>query len=141
MKKPYGAVAIKHKMVLKKMLEKGVSKEQAMKEVGYSDNYASHGNIIKSKTWPELMEEFLPDDLLSKVHREGLGATKSTKEFGEVEDYDARHKYLDSAYKLKKRYDNTITLKGGISQLSSREIEDAIAGEVSAALAALTGEE
>lgn len=49
-------------------------------------------------------------------------------------------KSLDRIYKLKKRYDNTITLKGKISQLSTEELEGAIAREVSEALSALAGE-
>lgn len=49
-------------------------------------------------------------------------------------------KSLDRIYKLKKRYDNTITLKGKISQLSTEELERAIAREVSEALGSLAGE-
>ncbi len=50
-------------------------------------------NIIKS------LQEALPDELLSKVHLEGLNAT-----YNEVPDYSVRHKYLDSAYKIKGAY-------------------------------------
>lgn len=59
------------------------------------------------------LEKALPDDLLAKVHVEGLHASKEVwknNESGEVEkvskepDYAVRHKYLDSAYKLKGSY-------------------------------------
>lgn len=69
------------------------------------------------------LEEALPDELLAKVHREGLEATKRSgvggmkigigtdgkvNDFGHTEidepDYAVRHKYLDSAYKLKGSY-------------------------------------
>ena len=60
------------------------------------------------------LEEALPDELLAQVHREGLEAGKrifkNNNESGEIEDmgiepdYAVRHKYLDSAYKLKGRY-------------------------------------
>lgn len=51
----------------------------------------------------------------------------------------AKKDALDMAYKLKKRYDNTITIKGAISQLSSEEIEDRISERVSGALRSLAG--
>jgi hypothetical protein len=41
----------------------------------------------------------IPDELVEKVHLEGLQATQ-----GENPDYSVRHKYLDSAYKLKGSY-------------------------------------
>ncbi len=43
--------------------------------------------------------EALPDELLSKVHFEGLNATR-----GEEPDFAVRHKYLDTAYKIKGSY-------------------------------------
>lgn len=45
------------------------------------------------------IQEALPDELLAKVHLEGLSA-----EFKGIPDYGVRHKYLDSAYKLKGSY-------------------------------------
>lgn len=54
------------------------------------------------------IQESLPDDLLAKVHIEGLEATRngriSDDDWGEVPDHSTRHKYLDSAYKLKGLY-------------------------------------
>ena len=46
--------------------------------------------------------EQIPDSLLVKVHKEGL---KSVDNEGNT-DYNARHKYLDTAYKLKKLYED-----------------------------------
>lgn len=43
--------------------------------------------------------EALPDDLLARVHKEGLEATRDDEP-----DYGVRHKYLDTAYKLKGSY-------------------------------------
>ena len=58
--------------------------------------------------------EQIPDRLLVEVHNEGLQASKkvfkNNNESGEIEevseepDYAVRHKYLDSAYKLKGTY-------------------------------------
>ncbi len=50
------------------------------------------------------LAERIPDELLEKVHLEGLVAGK-IKEDGNIEpDYAVRHKYLDSGYKLKGSY-------------------------------------
>lgn len=59
----------------------------------------------------------IPDDLLEKVHLEGLEAQRvisanitygeadeKTNDFIEVPDHAVRHKFLDSAYKLKGSY-------------------------------------
>ena len=60
------------------------------------------------------LAERIPDELLEKVHLEGLNAGKrvfkNNNETGEIEDlgvepdYAIRHKYLDSGYKLKGSY-------------------------------------
>lgn len=77
------------------------------------------------KEFDSLVEEFLPDRKLLECLDEGLRSTKCisamvvapsgeemadahgmTKDFVEVPDYMARHKYLDTALKLKGRYPN-----------------------------------
>ena len=58
-------------------------------------------------------------------------------------DVVAKKAGLDMAYKLKKRYDNTITLKHGLANISDEDIDaelSRIVGEVSTGLAALGGE-
>lgn len=60
------------------------------------------------------LEEALPDEMLLEVHREGLFASKeiwkNNNESGTIEhvgdepDFAVRHKYLDTAYKLKGSY-------------------------------------
>lgn len=56
-------------------------------------------NIVKS------IQEALPDELLAKVHLEGLQAKafrfSPEGEMIQVDDFATRHKYLDSAYKLR----------------------------------------
>lgn len=108
---------LKQKKAFKKTLENigsKVAKTQGdiLRESGYSDNVADTPQIVtNSKGWKELVEEYLPDDLLVKVHQEGLEATKkifkNNNETGQIEqvgnepDYAIRHKYLDTAYKVK----------------------------------------
>jgi len=60
---------LKQKMLVKKVLEnkgnKRVSVSQAMKEVGYSDSLSKNPQIVtKSKGFQELLEKYLPDDLI-----------------------------------------------------------------------------
>lgn len=57
-----------------------------------------------------------------------------------VPDRFARDKALDKVYKLKKRYDNTIHIKGAIAQLSDEQLENEIAGILSEAFTTLAGE-
>ena len=84
------------------VIETGNQTKAAQKAFKIKDpNYAGvkgHDLIRKPKI-VNAIQEALPDDLLAQVHVEGLQATK-----GEEVDYFARHKYLDTAYKLKGSY-------------------------------------
>ena len=91
------------------------SQGQILKEAEYSESVTLHPDLVtKSKGFLQLLEERMPDDLLTKVHLEGLNADrkilKNNNKTGEIEevgsqpDYAVRHKYLDTAYKLKNRY-------------------------------------
>lgn len=87
---------------------------EGLVKAGFSPSYAKSGLIKRTKPFKDLMEKNLPDNLLLKVHKEGLSAGKkifkNNNESGEVEfmgeepDYPTRHKYLDTAYKIKGRY-------------------------------------
>lgn len=82
-----------------------------MREAKFSTSYAESSHITKTKGWQELMEKYFPDEDLAKVHKEGLKATKkqfrNNNETGETEiiaeepDFPTRHKYLETAYKVK----------------------------------------
>lgn len=65
-------------------------------------------NLRKPKIL-NLVEEKLPNDELFQIHREGLYASKpyfdeEGNKVSEDADYNVRHKYLDTAYKLKGSY-------------------------------------
>lgn len=98
--------SIRQKLVAQKVVENRGNVSKAMKEAGYSDAYASNPQQFKaSKTWEELLEEYLPDDLLTKVALEGLFAkriqTSPTEGDREVEDYAVRQRYLETSLKMK----------------------------------------
>lgn len=82
----------------------------AMVKAGYAPDTTATttGKLTNTDGWRELMEKHLPDKLLAKKHKEGLDASEEIVKDGEVlfskPDYAVRHKYLDSAYKLKGRY-------------------------------------
>jgi hypothetical protein len=90
----------------------GGNVKDAMIKAGFKPTTANvSGKLKKKKSWVELMDRFLPDSLLSKVHNDGLNATqfipqgigKGETELVEVPDHSVRHKYLKTAYDLKGR--------------------------------------
>lgn len=99
---------------------------RAMLESGYSPNSATapEKNLTSSKAWQELMDEYFPDQELMVVGEEGLHAMKpigalvlikngkdgkaetilkDNEGMIEVPDHAVRHKYLETALKLKGR--------------------------------------
>ena len=92
---------IKQKLAFQKIAENHGNVSKTMLEVGYdSDTAKKPSNLTDSDGWKELMAEYLPDTLLSLRHEQGLSARDNQ---GNV-DYSVRHKYLDTAYKIKDKY-------------------------------------
>lgn len=95
--------------------KKPKTKKQILLDAGYGPGIAKNPDIvIESKGFKELLEQYLPDSKLAKVHSEGLEANKiisanitygeadeKTNDFIEVPDYTARKGYLELAYKVK----------------------------------------
>lgn len=100
---------------VKALVETGGIVSTAMIKGGYSKKTAkTPQKLTNSKGFKELCEKYLPDELLIKVHKEGLKAVKKEQkiigrdddgkpeyEMIDVEDYAVRHKYLETAYKIK----------------------------------------
>jgi len=97
------------KKVFKKVLENGgIGIGKAMIEEGYSPNTAkSPTKVTETKSWEILLEEYLPDDLLTKVTKEGLEATMVKTSLTEPDrtlpDYAVRQRYLETALKMKNK--------------------------------------
>lgn len=123
---------LKQRKALANLAENGGNKYRAMLDAGYSHETAkSPQKLTKSKGFNELLEEYLPDELLQKVHLEGLMADKHMGEAGTVEDHPTRHKFLDTAYKLKGAYaaeklevSTPQPLLGGQSNDTSNDIDE-----------------
>ena len=100
---------LKQRKAAKEIIENGrTSVSAVMRDVGYSPNSAvDPSKLTKSKGWLELLEEYLPDEKLTKVHAEGLEATKiqtsPTEPDRELPDHPTREKYLSLAYKVKRK--------------------------------------
>lgn len=89
----------KQKRVADKIVEnRGTSVSKAMRDAGYSKAYSKNPKqMINTKSWQELMEEYIPDDLLVEKHKALLNKTDK----GGAVDTVAVSKGLDLAYKIK----------------------------------------
>lgn len=97
------------------MAENGGNASKAMREAGYSAvTAATPGKLTNSKGFRELLDEYLPEQKLLQVHKEGLDAKKvisarvtskeagvDTDDFIEVPDHPTRHKFLETGYQLR----------------------------------------
>jgi uncharacterized protein YdaT len=105
MKKPKERI----KKVFAKVMENhGTGIGKAMIEEGYTEASAKNPkNVTETKSWEILLEEYLPDDLLTKVTKEGLEATMVKTSLTEPDrtlpDYAVRQRYLETALKMKNK--------------------------------------
>lgn len=73
--KKESAVQIRHKIVSKKIAENGGKISKAMRETGYSPSYANNPQkLTATKSFKKLLDEYLPEDMLLKVHAEQIGS-------------------------------------------------------------------
>ena len=109
---------LKQKRAFAEVGVNGGNISKAMVVAGYSREVAKRTDkLTRTKGWQELMQEHFPDRLLAKKHKDGLDATmrrphlidrydkgRPVYEYVKEDDFSTRHKYLDSAYKLKGLY-------------------------------------
>lgn len=97
----------KQKGFIKDYIETGNGTEAAMRNYNLKDRIVAKSVASENLAKPyihDVILEALPDDLLAQKHLEGLEATHHVPVVGEEPDYAVRHKYLDSAYKIKGTY-------------------------------------
>lgn len=85
LKKPETGLRIRVRQVIEKTLANAGNVEKAMIEAGYSKRTArgSQARLVRSKTWSELMEEYLPEKSLAKKHKQLIEAgTHERRIFG-----------------------------------------------------------
>ena len=78
-----------------KLLENKGSVGAAMRAAGYAPGYARNPQLMtQSDRWPELLEKYLPDELLAKEHEALIKA----------DDLNAKAKGIHMGYKVKDKY-------------------------------------
>lgn len=117
----------KQKGFVKEYIKTGNGRKAVLKNYDTTDDNVAGAIASENLTKPNIqnaIKEALPDDLLAQVHIEGLRATKrsgtggmkigigtdgNVEDFGHTDidepDYAVRHKYLDTAYKIKGSYE------------------------------------
>lgn len=113
---------LRQQRAVEKLVEKGGT-EKSMGEImvaaGFSPETAKNPTkLTESKGFQALVKQYLPDDLLLKVHKDGLEANKvvsarakskhgdpinadeDTDDFIEVPDHPTRAKFLELGYKI-----------------------------------------
>ena len=128
---------VRHRKVLKNISEnvgKGGQKKSVqaiLKEAGYSESYARSGHIKETKSWQNLLDGELPDNLLLKTHKGLLGS----------KDWRARDSALDKAYKLKKRYGRDYVAINPYKELSDEELEECMEDSLVSLLSSIPNED
>lgn len=101
---------LRQEAAFNELVANGGSIARALKKVGYSKKTArTPQKVTESIGFQQLLATELPDELLAKVHLAGLRATtfyteglgRGETQLVEKEDFAVRHKYLESAYKIK----------------------------------------
>lgn len=104
--KKYNTMATKKQLqAIDNLVENGGNVSKAMRDAGYSEMTAkTPQKLTESKAFNELMSEAITDAKLIKVIDDGLTANKTFTEDGEiidVPDHAIRHKFLETALKVK----------------------------------------
>ena len=104
------------KKVIKEMLDNGGYVKPAMEKAGYSNAYSRNPHkIVQTKSFQELLDKYLPDEDITKKHKELLEAQKvisanvyasgkdgkPVNDFIEVPDNQTQSKMVELGYKIK----------------------------------------
>ena len=120
-------IKVEHRLLLQSIsdgIRSGKTEGEIMRELGYSESYSKSPNHLKdTNSWQRLLNEQIPDDLLTKTLRGLITHTQ----------WRARDAGLDKALKIKKKYGAT-TVRHEFSHLSDSELEEEIAGVISEAI-------
>lgn len=115
---------------------------EAMVDAGYSIGYAQSGNIMKKKSWIELCEEYMSDELLAEKTQALINKKETVVKFtksgikvhktGEI-DQSAVKAGLELAFKVRGKMspEQYIVEQKGIANLSEAELDALIAKQSS----------
>jgi len=119
-------MTLRQKLTASKIIETNGNVSKAMILAGYPKTTARNPQqITRSKAWPDLMEKYFPDTLLSKQHKKllvknefiavGEKGDRHIEPTGEI-DPQAVARALDMAYKLKNKYPATaVDVSGAVA--------------------------
>jgi hypothetical protein len=106
------------KRVFEKTTENGGNVTKAMREMKYSENTINHpSNVTETKSWEMLRDEYIPESLILKTHKEAFEANRTisvvsgkqasggTTDFVDVPDWQTRMKATELGYKVHKKLD------------------------------------
>jgi len=109
------------KVFIEKLENVGKPMGKILRENGYADNTADNpDHVTKTKSWEILLNEYIPESLIAKTHKEAFEATKTisakiinskgsqeansqTDDFIDVPDWQTRMKATELGYKLRGR--------------------------------------
>lgn len=95
----------KQKKAMENYMDNHGNVSKAMRDAGYDETTAKNPkNLTESRGWQELLDEYIPEDYLQQKLLEGLNAGRDKGEDGVEPDYATRHRYLDTAFKLRGSY-------------------------------------
>jgi hypothetical protein len=110
---------IRQKKVIEDVVANGSPMAVAMRKAGYSEAYARHPEKIKrTKTFQDLLDEHLPDDLLVTRHHD---LVKS-------KDDNIGLRAVEAGYKIKNKYEpeETIHTFRKFEEMSDEELQEQI---------------
>lgn len=121
--------SLKQLKAMKLVVENGGNISKAMRDAGYSPETAkSPSKLTESLAWQDLMEKHFSDAKISKIIDEGLKAMKENAKMVEVPDHATRHKFVETALKLKSKFPaEKHELTGKDGEALQIEITDAVA--------------
>lgn len=116
----------KQKIAASKMGVYGGNMGKAMIAAGYSHITAkTPAKLTKSKGWKELMDKYLPEEELTKLHKSLMMATRIqvyNKKAHTVPDNDVRLRALELGYKLRNKTKLVIEASDPLRNLSDDEL-------------------
>ena len=96
---------------IKDVLENKMPVSVAMRKNGYTKESARSLKIKDTEAWRQVVEQYLPDYKLFKVHQDALDANKlhgTTDDYVEIPDHQTRLKAVELGYRLKGKMSDNV---------------------------------
>lgn len=105
---------MRQKKAFENVLENGGNLGKALVDAGYSETTSKRPKkVTETKGWKELLDKYIDDNLLQETLKNGLKA-----EYNDLPDHKTRHKYLETALKLKNKFPDKAGIDVNIVQIT-----------------------